>query len=114
MHTQDNVNNNAVNVNCFSGLGWWERFENSSEFLFRSRWHPTDGNRQQAELAAPGNRQLEGKTWSWQLVILHGEMFIRFRGIFTTDFYLKLSKSSNKWRTKKRARPRISLVLNCT
>ena len=78
------------------GVGREESFEHSTESSFRSRWHPTDGNRQQAELAATGNRQLEGKTWSWQLLSLHGEMFIILSGIFTTDFYLKLSKSSNK------------------
>ena len=48
----------------FLGLGWRESFGDSSESSWLKAGHTKHGNRQQAGLAATGNRQLD---WEWIL-----------------------------------------------
>ena len=82
----------------------------SSDSSFRSSRAPQDGNRQQAEQAATGNRQHGLSVAGLGNYRILSLMFIIPHGIFTTEIYLLCFRICFFWSTKKKLSQRISLM----
>ena len=82
----------------------------SSDSFFSPCRAPEDGNWQQAEQAATGNRQHGSSVAGIGNCGILNLMFINFHGIFATELNLRCNNTYFLWSTEKKLRQGISLV----